>query len=300
MKNYYFSKSKNVLRFWIYSKLPRLRIHTWGGFGSQLFSAYLILRLREILPGRRLVVVNHSSGVTKRFMELDFELLNVESIQIDDFKAKVSYSNSPPNQLSMKLFIYRIVTQTVRFVIERLKLLNDANDEVSLSFIRPWTLSLRGHYTQLLLEKKHIDTLYQLILEKVHLCETNQATCAIHYRLGDLMSLDNKSPVQPSRVENALEEHGLIHSVPLVLSDSNELEYLAFVSSAKYLNQIRPLNLDAVRTLGICVHSSEFLGTTAKLSLWAAIFRQFVFEKPSLLPIELGWAEGSGVHPTWY
>lgn len=300
MKNYYFSKYKNVLRFWIYSKLPRLRIHTWGGFGSQLFSAYLILRLREILPGRRLVVVNHSSGVTRRLMELDFGLLNVESIQIDDFSTRISHSNSSSNQLRINSFIYQIAARTLRFVIEHLKFLNSANDEASLSSIRPWTLSLRGHYTRLLMKRNSVDALYRLIFDRVDIGNTKQASCVIHYRLGDLISLGSKSPIQPSRIENTLEEYGLIYKVPLVLTDSNESQYFQFVSNTQYLNKIQPLNLDAFHTLRMCVHSNEFLGTTAKISLWAAIFRQFVLGKPSLLPSELGWASESGVHPTWY
>ncbi len=76
------------MKYKINSFLPALRVHTWGGFGSQLFTAYLILKLQRDIPQRSIVAVNHTSGVSRRTTEFDFDSLGVASRQIEDFKRR--------------------------------------------------------------------------------------------------------------------------------------------------------------------------------------------------------------------
>ena len=71
-----------ILRF-----LPALRVNSWGGFGSQLFTAYVVLKLQKQFPNRRIKVLSHTSGVTRRISEFDFETLVVKMIQVEDYKA---------------------------------------------------------------------------------------------------------------------------------------------------------------------------------------------------------------------
>ena len=66
--------------------LPALRVHSWGGFGSQLFTAYIILKVQNRYPGRRIKVVVHTSGVTRRFSEFNFEQLGTKVIQVEDYR----------------------------------------------------------------------------------------------------------------------------------------------------------------------------------------------------------------------
>ena len=70
-----------ILRF-----LPALRVHSWGGFGSQLFTAYVVLKLQKQFTNRRIKVVVHTSGVTRRVSEFDFETLGVEMIQVETIR----------------------------------------------------------------------------------------------------------------------------------------------------------------------------------------------------------------------
>jgi len=46
--------------------------------------------------------------------------------------------------------------------------------------------------------------------------------------------------------------------------------------------------------------TTVFVGTEAKLSLWAAIFRDTVHNEHSLLPNELKWHEEIGLKANWY
>ena len=71
---------------WLAYILPALRVHSWGGFGSQLFAAHAILRIQKLFPYRRIKVIIHSSGVTKRTKEVDFSLIGINAFQKEDFE----------------------------------------------------------------------------------------------------------------------------------------------------------------------------------------------------------------------
>ena len=52
----------------INSLLPEIRVHTWGGFGSQLFTAHLILRLKYRFPGRNIKVIIELAKKIKKWL----------------------------------------------------------------------------------------------------------------------------------------------------------------------------------------------------------------------------------------
>ena len=154
-----------ILRF-----LPALRVHSWGGFGSQLFTAYVVLKLQKQFPNRRIKVVIHTSGVTRRISEFDFETLGVKMIQVEDYrateaqnvkyKAHVSYSNNLPQVT--KGHLYQKQSQPLH--------LNNQNTDLSFNLISLWTLSIRGHYTRLSLDESFVESLYySLFLNESHL-----------------------------------------------------------------------------------------------------------------------------------
>ena len=62
-----------------------IRIHCWGGLGSQLYAWALFERLSIRFPKRKLRLVLHTSGVTRRASDLN-DLFSVdELITLDDF-----------------------------------------------------------------------------------------------------------------------------------------------------------------------------------------------------------------------
>ena len=69
--------------------LPSLEIHIWGGLGSQLYA--LSLGLRNDFEKRRVVLVFHNSGVTKRNREAQklFDFF-FECKEIYDFNTEIS------------------------------------------------------------------------------------------------------------------------------------------------------------------------------------------------------------------
>ena len=284
----------------IHRFLPALRVHSWGGFGSQLFTAYVVLKLQKQFPNRRIKVVIHTSGVTRRISEFDFETLGVKMIQVEDYrateaqnvkyKAHVSYSNNLPQVT--KGHLYQI--------LQRLRLVQSANTDLSFNLISIWTLSIRGHYTRLSLDKLFVERLYEVLFPKESPFKTQKNALVVHYRLGDLLNLDEKEPINIDRIEGVLETLRVQTNHLVLLSDSNEEELAEFLKHSNYLKFSKSSNFDPNKTLRVCIDAEGFVGTGAKISLWATIFRYFIYQKESFLPAELDWSARNGLKATWY
>ena len=284
----------------VHRLLPPLRIHSWGGFGSQLFTAYVILKIQKRYPGRRIKVIVHTSGVTRRVSEFDFKILNVKVAQVEDFKdTKVddnrkqsSRRNSSNFNKVLKHFLFRS--------LEQLRLILPADTDVSFNQVSFWTLALRGHYTRLSFDESLIKSLY-LKLSKGNLkVNLKDREVVVHFRLGDLLHLTDKHPISVQRVESTLEKFQIHPNLPILLTDSKVEELSTFLKSSNYLKFSKSLNCDPHTTLNICIEAYQFLGTSAKLSLWAAIFRYYIFDTESYLPLELVWARESGLKAKWF
>jgi hypothetical protein len=280
--------------------LPTLRVHSWGGFGSQLFTAYVILKIQKQFPNRRIKVVIHTSGVTRRISEFDFETLGVRMTQIEDYKAAKSQNGMHRAHSSYTYKLSRVMRRHLYQILKWLRLVQNVNTDSSLNLISLWTLSIRGHYTRLSLEKLFVERLYEVLFSREFPLETQKNTLVLHYRLGDLLNLDEKQPINVDRVEGVLDELRVHTNHLVLLSDSNDAELAEFLKSSMFLKFSKPSSYDPIRTLRFCIDAESFVGTGAKISLWAAIFRYFVYEKESFLPTELDWSRGNGLEAIWY
>lgn len=277
--------------------LPRLKIHSWGGFGSQLFTCYLILMLKERYPSRRIKVIIHTSGVTRRTLEINFTSLNVKSAVAEDYRN----SNSQMAKIASKkvsVLLISALKSFIRRMVEEAKFVLNSNNDKSFTAIKPWTLSLRGHYTNLTLKPNLVQQLYNLLFQS-NLLEQFPST-VIHYRLGDLIYLESKSPVTPQRIVKLIEELFITPERALLLTDASPEEYYSFVGESKFLKDLKPINQSPLKTLESCIRSEILIGTSAKLVIWAAIFRQFIFQRNSYLPKELRWSKTNGLDSMWY
>ena len=280
--------------------LPALKIHSWGGFGSQLFTAYVILKLKKVMPGRRIKVVIHTSGVTRRFSEFDFGTLDVKVIQIDDYRSIKMQNSKEKLLLNYLLHLSIFVKKLLLWTLEMLRVVQRADDNNSLNLVSFWTMAIRGHYTKITLEKPVIDSLYQVLFPEKSEYEAKKNKLVVHYRLGDLLNLTEKQPIHWDRVEGVIDRLKIDSYSPMLLSDSRGEELETFLKSSKFLKDCEPLNYGPIQTLRICLSADKFIGTGAKLSLWAAVFRYFVHGKESFLPTELNWADANGLRANWY
>jgi hypothetical protein len=246
------------------------------------------------------VAVNHTSGVSRRTTEFDFDSLGVASKQIEDFNGKnVTTAGFISNKGILGRFFQFLKVLTVRF-LKGTKIIVEANSDTSFSAIKPWTLALRGHYTNISLENDLVKDLYALLINSRNHTKVNSSKVVIHYRLGDLLTLKEKSPVSTERIDAILSLIIAKNVVPTLLTDSSEDEFSKYVSQSSILQKCIPITLDPLHTLQLCIGAEVFVGTAAKISLWAAIFRQFLLQQTSYLPNELKWSAKNGLSINWY
>lgn len=247
-------------------KYPPLKIHVWGGLGSQLFAIALAFRLTDRFPKRKRVIVLHSSGVTRRSPEVVDLFPEFEYIVVDDFSRRSSH-DSRIRRKSPKRWIIRFG----KLLALHLGLWAEENDGKSKR-VRLWTLSVRGHYL-------HRPVSEVFIRELVSRLEANansshiflELEAAVHYRLGDLLELSNKKPINSFRINQVL--RGLENiKVINVLSDSPEKAVSLLEDSSKNFS-LCVLNLNTLETLIIASKCKLFVGTSSKISYWITLIR---------------------------
>ena len=253
-----------------FSIFNKIFVHSWGGLGSQLFAYSTAEYLGQRYPKKQISIVLHSSGVTKRAPAIDFLGEKYKIIVKDDFDDRLK---SDINVSKSKL----ILKQILKMIMEKSHLVLEGNSTLEQRKIKPWTLVLRGHYSYAEISKNTLKIMAKKIedlIEPGFRQNFKRASyIGLHYRLGDLVKLDNKSHIEPTvistyvlqvaKVNHVTDIH--IYSDDLVLARnllSNELNDSAFFNEADIWVAI--VNL---------IHSDYFIGTNSKISIWIILFR---------------------------
>ena len=253
-----------------FSIFNKIFVHSWGGLGSQLFAYSTAEYLGQRYPKKQISIVLHSSGVTKRAPAIDFLGEKYKIIVKDDFDDRLK---SDTNVSKSKL----ILKQILKMIMEKSHLVLEGNSTLEQRKIKPWTLVLRGHYSYAEISKNTLKIMAKKIedlIEPGFRQNFKRASyIGLHYRLGDLVKLDNKSHIEPTvistyvlqvaKVNHVTDIH--IYSDDLVLARnllSNELNDSAFFNEADIWVAI--VNL---------IHSDYFIGTNSKISIWIILFR---------------------------
>ena len=253
-----------------FSIFNKIFVHSWGGLGSQLFAYSTAEYLGQRYPKKQISIVLHSSGVTKRAPAIDFLGEKYKIIVKDDFDDRLK---SDTNVSKSKL----ILKQILKMIMEKSHLVLEGNSTLEQRKIKPWTLVLRGHYSYAEISKNTLKIMAKKIEDLIEPGFRQNFKGAsyigLHYRLGDLVKLDNKSHIEPTvistyvlqvaKVNHVTDIH--IYSDDLVLARnllSNELNDSAFFNEADIWVAI--VNL---------IHSDYFIGTNSKISIWIILFR---------------------------
>jgi hypothetical protein len=256
-----------------------LKVHAWGGLGSQLFAVALATRLQNHYPKKRIKIVLHSGGVTKRMPEVVSLYPEICFEFVDDYTAQFSHSKLSKNRSFIKILIKDFVLRT--------GFLSEANGDSEILKIKPWCRTLRGHYSYATVDRLFILDLYKRLLSLVDQDCLENRLVAIHYRLGDLLSLEDKSYIAPSRIVRAVSDLGVPEGSQEIslYSDSPSVarEKLQSLDSVARL-QIH--STSAIETILECSRSRYFIGTSSKISFWIAGIRNHCFSTCSKLPIE--------------
>jgi hypothetical protein len=244
-----------------------VRIHSWGGLGSQLIALGVLLDLRKSHPRRDLMLIIHSSGVTRRVSEIDQFSNLVKIIFIDDFVSGIDIKKEPRNfpKKNFHIILKKILNFT-RLVISK------DSEQIKLM---PWTRSIRCHHGMARISRESIRLISTYIPGASPAVDsTRESVIGIHFRAGDLRlekssSLTNFSVITDLVADNVKDLNGVKVELK-ILSDSpidpnSEFHLEGFDYTWD--------QFDTWDTFGSLITTNSFIGTNSKISLWVALFR---------------------------
>jgi hypothetical protein len=254
----------------LFSYIP-IRVHCWGGLGSQLYALSLAYDLQIKFPKRKIRLLLHTSGVTKRVSELDFiHNIDFEIIQINDFQIQDEEFNNHGKSIRIRF------KRTVIKILSFFKFIVSANSNSDFDNVYPWTISTRGHYFN-----REVSTdFYKYLLSHIGFEEKpiirSQFEIAIQYRMGDLLTLTEKSITPANKIIEAIgqvkKNH---HNVKInVYSDSPEIAKETLLG-AGLIDEFMVSDRSTIDVLRACVYANYFIGTGSKVSLWIVNIRRY-------------------------
>jgi hypothetical protein len=255
-----------------------LKIHAWGGLGSQLFAVALLKDIEKAHPGRKIVIFLHTGGITRRVPEVVDLFPEISFNYKDDYSvSRIGSASSTKNpRILLATYLKRLLTSV--------RLLQTCNDDSSFKRISFWTRSIRGHYSYRTITKEFLEMLNDRLCKVSPNNEINYGVCSIHYRLGDLLLLENKHPLAPKTVLQEFERLSNIFNFSQVeiFSDSSTLAMELLDPFG--LHEMTTPDADTVSVMVRASQSQYFLGTSSKVSFWIAAIRSKVFDKQSSIP----------------
>ena len=268
-----------------------LYIHCWGGFGSQLHTYAFAIKCRELEPDRPIRIIFHTSGVTRRELEIDFLLNDFDFEIMDDFE-----SHNLVDVIKTGISAKEIFFKIGKDILYRTKLVSPDNLNGVLTSIRPLTFSYRGHYSRI----RYQEEFYFKIREDLQhalsglLSECNFSnTLIVHYRLGDLLTINKATTdtdsliskiVRVAQADIELKEIQIVSDSPEIAKELLESRLNILLPNFKP----RFINLNIKEVFVASLQAKKFIGTTSKISIWIAVLRnQNSNNFYSFLPIQL-------------
>jgi hypothetical protein len=248
----------------------KIRVHCWGGLGSQLYCLALAIDLLERFPFRKVHILFHTGGLTHRKLELNKLPEHISYSIIEDFsKSSSRITNNSISSSNLK--------KTFKKSVSNLGLIAAVNTTLEFRKLKPWVVSIRGHYSHRLIcnsTVEKMDSFLKLAYSHNYVKVHNKSLLALQYRLGDLVTKKKSSIVQVDKILeiiNDLKKIEKLYTVD-VFSDSSQNEL------GNLLRILKPLNVQFVdstplNTIYQIREYNFFVGTNSKISIWAIIFR---------------------------
>lgn len=266
-------------------KYVPIRIHCWGGFGSQLFALLQYRQVSRRYKRRKILLVFHSSGVTRRACEIEHFLDGVNWQFVDDFINSEMYREVGILK-DGKLNLKSRAESVGKCLLLNLGFVSRLESKSDFMRLRPWLISIRGHYSHFEYEQ---ETFVGLISDFQKLSTRGIShlklldSLVIQYRLGDLLNLSSKNPLDPRTLRRAIkyvtENMGQNEKI-IILSDSSG--YVAKLrKDIGY--EFTTSTLPPIDTVLASLEAKYFVGTNSKLSLLITALRSII-GKQSLLP----------------
>jgi hypothetical protein len=257
----------------------KLRVHSWGGLGSQLFALSLIFDLMKKFPKKRIELLHHTAGVTRRLFELDFMLSpNTQLIVRDDFVLKANLEGDGITKtLKINLLVY------VKYILNKFRISINFDRYQSIKKIKSWSIELRGHYSQRPVSSEFLEYCLKTFNFDPDEQKKLSSTLIVHYRLGDLLTLPEKSIIQPETLIIEIMRVLKFQEVTNidVYSDSTEVAKKMLSSINNMVDTVRYIDATTREVIENSIHAQYFIGTNSKVSIWILKLRNHlgVFSK---------------------
>jgi hypothetical protein len=229
--------------------------------------------LRQRFPNKKIVLIHHTSGVTRRLFELESIVdLGIRLKVIDDFELLYS-KNINPNSNPTKSYL-----KYIKLILIWLRIISLSNTDLETKKIRPWTFDIRGHYSYRTIGSEFMR--FYISNLKISEFEKNSfmKSLVVHYRLGDLISLTDKSYISPRRIISAIKDVPNLNGLDqlIVYSDSKEVARDLLKSDVDSIISVQFLELSTPEVLRNSILAKHFIGTNSKVSIWIVKFRSFL------------------------
>ena len=260
----------------MFSPTKRIPIHVWGGLGSQLFAVALFLDLRDRFPSRHFLLKLHTGGVTSRTSEIDSIFPELEKLQIMDFSAESQNFSEPSRGFrTVKLQILKILAR----VADRLGLANRCNTGKEFERLMPWILIIRGHYAYRPIASSTLLILWDRLTSRATselVSKELEDSLSIHYRLGDLLTLADKNPIDVNRVGLEIQRLVEAHNPSKIMCFSDSPQVATKLLQSFTLGKpLESKDLPALEVIGEACKSKYFIGSNSKISFWIVCLRLF-------------------------
>jgi hypothetical protein len=166
---------------WLFNR--PVKIHCWGGFGSQLNALALAHRLNDLFSHREIVLVIHEGGRHNAKYELmDFDLSNF-NIKLTTDPYHSSYKLKNDYKIKIKGVLKRILVE--------LGFYSTCDSLIDIRRLKPWVMVIRGSYNLFPTE-----SFLNFLISKIRKSQIErQVDLVVHYRLGDLIKIEEKNPI---------------------------------------------------------------------------------------------------------
>lgn len=265
----YLNPSNQFTRDYFESLLPPIRLHSWGGLGSQLFALNAYFQIRNKYPGRRIRLLHHTGGVTRR--EFELEIVDLPVVIVED------YTDIKLDSITSKARVKKSIKVKIRGLFRKLLLVSgffaSANNEGEFSQMRRWVIEIRGHYTRLQISPNYLTKIDALVFSTLYgiprVTHLENAIC-IHLRLGDLATEKRGSLVNPKALRKEIDKLPPSKSI-FVFSDSSAHEMQTYLGLQRPLLFIEESN--TAKVILMSSTSKVFIGSNSKITFWITAIR---------------------------
>jgi hypothetical protein len=254
---------------------PSIKVHCWGGFGSQLNALALAHRLNEGFARRKITLVIHEGGRHNAIFEL-------EDIDLSDFNIELKSHLNGSNYV-IKNNSKAHINKIAKYFLRKLGFYNSCDSLHDLHKLKPWVLIIRGSYNLFPTET----FLNFLNAQLIEIRLKQKFDVVIHYRLGDLINLQEKDPIEASILVDLLktiEKKHEMKNITLLTSDPEIASSLFQKIDSRIASKISSYYAKPIEVLNFGISGKIFIGTNSKMSLWPIWLRTINNSVDNYLP----------------